>query len=298
MKVALHRRGRLVPYYLLMPSLLLIGLLLLYPFVYSLFVSLTDMNLGRLRWSFVGFENFVQLFSGDSTFYLSVALTLIFVGASVFFEIVIGMLMALALNRSHVLSGPTRALLIVPWALPGTVVAGLWRFIYLPQYGLFDSLATTLGFGGHVAWLGPKLALFSVIVSEIWRMSPFVALLLLAGLSTMPDSVYDAAKIDGAHRWTIFWRMTVPMMKPVLSLVIVLRTLFCFQTIESVYVLTRGGPGFSTLISPYLIYETVFSQLRAGYGAAIAYIVSFLAIGICGAYLLAVRERARKVVLP
>lgn len=287
----LRIRKNLGPYFLLSPSGLIVILVMIYPFFYSLFVSLTDQNFGRDIFNFVGLANYIRLFRTDPVFIRSLLLTLYFVFASVFFEFVFGMIIALVLNRRGILVGFIRALLVVPWAIPGTIVSGIWRFLYLRDYGFFNQFFRLLGFSGDVQWIGAKLAMPSVIIAEVWRMTPLVALLLLAGLTNIPQEIYDAASADGANAWHTFWRITLPMLKPVIAIVFVIRIIFSFQNIEMVYVLTRGGPGTATYLLPYEMYKVMFVNLKAGYGSSIAYTTTFLVGSICLIYLLLNRER-------
>jgi len=290
----LHKlRKNSAPYVLIAPAVTLIILVMIYPSIYSFIITLTNLKLGKVNVDFIGLENYISLFTRDDIFYHSMYLTIYFVLATNFFEFIIGMLMALALNRKGKFCGIVKALLVIPWALPGTIVSGMWRFIYLRDYGFINVFLRSIGFSGNIQWLGYKLAMGSVMFAEVWRMTPFVALMLLAGLSSIPQEVYDAASIDGANAWDIFWRITLPMLKPILAIVFILRTIFAFQNMEMIYVLTKGGPGTATLLLPYYMYRMMFVYLRAGYGNSIAYIATLVVGIICLSYLFIFRDRDR-----
>jgi len=284
-------KENIVPNVFISPAVLLAILVMIYPLFYSFYISFTNYKFGTIDTRFIGLDNYVDILS-DNVFYNSLYKTIIFVVAVVVFEIIAGMIMALILNRVNSrFSNFTKALLVIPWAIPGTIVSGMWRFIYLRDFGLINLFLRAIGFSGDVQWLGPKLAMFSIILAEVWRMSSAVGLILLSGLANIREELYEAAKIDGATNWTIFWKVTLPVLKPVFSIVVILRIIFSFQAIEVVYVLTKGGPGGATYLLPFYIWRVVFLDMRAGYGSAIAYIAAIIAGIFCLIYLILVRER-------
>jgi len=190
------------------------------------------------------------------------------------------MVMALVLNIGLKGSGLARAFLVLPWALPGTVAAGIWRFMFQSDYGFINGFLRLLGYDSGIIWLGkPAFAINSVIFAEVWRMAPFFALLLLSGLSTIPDDLYEAGRIDGASEWQMFWRITVPLLKPIIGIILVIRTIFTFQNLEMVYVMTKGGPGISTYLTPYYMYRQGFVNMKIGEASAVSYYLVVL-IGI------------------
>jgi len=268
------------PYVLIFPTMILVLLIIAYPLVSSFIVSLSDSVFTKLdSSSFIEFQNYKKLLS-DELFIKSIKITLYFVVVSVFFELIIGMIMALVLNIGLKGSGFTRALLVIPWALPGTVVAGMWRFLFQSDYGFVNGVLRLLGFNADILWLSSSpLAIHAVIFAEVWRMAPFFGLILLSGLSTVPNELYEAGRVDGANEWQMFWRITIPLMKPVIGVVLIIRTIFTFQNLEMVYVMTKGGPGSDTFLLPYYMYRVSFVNMKIGYGSAIAYYILVL-IGI------------------
>ena len=240
------------------------------------------MNLLRpLDISFVGLGNYTSIL-GYNLFWKSFSITAYFTFVSVFLELVIGLGIALLLNQKLRGSGFVKGMLILPWALPGIVVAGMWRWIYHPDYGLINGTLRQLGIlNGSFSWLGsPSMALNSIIITDMWRMAPFIALILLAGMATISPRLYDASKIDGADSWHRFWHITLPLLKPFIFVVVVIRVMFSFQIFDLIFVLTRGGPGTATYSLTYLTWMRGFNQLHMGYGAAIS-ILTGLTIGIC-----------------
>ena len=264
--------------------------------MYSFYISLHNLMLNQPEaMEFIRFGNYLRLLN-DPLFLRSMGLTLYFVGLSVFLQLIVGMAMALVLNEPLKGRGWVRALLVLPWALPGTVVGGIWRWIYHADYGLINGLLRILGvLKGSLLWLGPGMALNAVVFAEVWRMAPFAGLMLLAGLATIPRQLYDAARVDGATGWQIFWYITLPLLKPTIGIILVMRTMFAFQNLELVYVLTKGGPGTQTYLLPYYMYTVSFNQLQAGYGSAMAYGITILIALVCGIYLLTLSLSERRV---
>lgn len=274
------------PYVFIFPTIILVLLIIAYPLVYSFIVSLSNSVFTKLDSSrFIGFQNYKRLLS-DELFIKSIKITLYFVVISVFFELVIGMIMALVLNIGLKGSRFTRTLLVIPWALPGTIVAGIWRFLFQSDYGFINGFLRLLGFNVGILWLSSSpLAINAVIFAEVWRMAPFFGLILLSGLSTIPNELYEAGKIDGANEWQMFWRITIPLIKPIIGIVLIIRTVFAFQNLEMVYVMTKGGPGSDTFLLPYYMYRVSFVNMRVGYGSAMAYYILVLTGIFCTFYI-------------
>lgn len=286
-----------IGYALVLPTVFLLLLIIVYPLVYSFIISLTNSAFTRLdSYSFVGLENYRELLR-DDFFVKSVILTLYFVVVSIFIELVLGMVMALVLNTGLKGCGLARAFLVLPWALPGTVTAGIWRFMFQIDYGFVNGLLRLLGYDSSIGWLSSdNLAMNSVIFAEVWRMTPFFALLLLSGLSTISDDLYEAARVDGANEWHIFWRVTLPLLKPIIGIILVIRTIFTFQNLEMVYVMTRGGPGISTYLTPYYLYREGFVNMRIGNASAISYYIVVLIVLFCVFYVSFLIRRDRESV--
>lgn len=264
-------------------------LVILYPIGFSFFISLHELYLlrpGAVR--FIGLRNYTKLFN-DVRFWKSLALTSYFVGISVFGQLLAGLGIALLLNEPLKGRGIVKALLVIPWALPGVIIGGIWKWIYHPDYGLINGLLRQVGLlelEGRISWLGTSQAINAIILTDIWRLAPFVGLMLLAALSTIPSQLYEASKIDGAGAWQRFLYITLPLLRPVILIVLVIRTMFAFQIFDLIFVLTRGGPGTATYTLTYLVYSKSFNQLHMGYGAAMSYAAAVVVMVFSLAYFL------------
>ncbi len=200
---------------------------------------------------------------------------------SIAIELVIGVAIALLLNQNFKGRGLLRAIILIPWALPITIDAIMWKWILNPNYGALNSLLWQLGLiDSYRAWLSdPFGALNMVIVADIWKVTPLVVLLTLASLQTIPNALYEAAFVDGAGRWYSFWRITLPLLRPALAIILVIRTMDAFKVFDIIYIMTSGGPSDGTKVIAYYTYLEAFSYLRFGRGAALAYLMTlFIAI--------------------
>ncbi len=161
-----------------------------------------------------------------------------------------------------------RALVLVPWALPITIDAIMWKWIYNPTYGALNSLLYQLGLiANYRTWLSdPFTAMNMVIVADVWKTTPLVILLTLAALQTIPPTLYEAARVDGANAWRSFWAVTLPLLRPVLAIILVLRTMDAFKVFDIIYIMTSGGPSDGTKVIAYYTYLEAFSFLRQGRG--------------------------------
>jgi multiple sugar transport system permease protein len=172
----------------------------------------------------------------------------------------------------------------------------MWEWLYHPEYGLFNYALRSFGVAEPINWLGsPVWAIHAAIVMDVWKATPFAALLLLAGLQTIPRELYMAARVDGAGRWATFRHVTLPLLMPVILVVLAFRTMDAFRVFDAVYVLTGGGPGNSTETLSIYAYKTLFQSLQFGYGAALTSAMFLLVLGITVVYLLLMRRRLQKV---
>jgi multiple sugar transport system permease protein len=288
------RRERLTAYTMLLPILLVVLGAVGYPLLFTLYLSFTDSRLTGLdqpaRW--VGLENYARALSSPQ--FQSAALhTAYFVVVSVSIELVLGVLVALLLNQRFFGRSVARLLLIVPLALPTIVNAMMWRWIYNPEFGALNALLTQLHLlGDYRSWLGePGLAMNMVIVADVWKNYPIIALVVLAALQLIPKELYEAAAMDGASAWQRFWRITWPGILPALSVAVVLRTIEAVKVFDIIYVMTRGGPADSTKTLSFLVYQEGFSYLRSGSAAAYAYLVVFVSAVFIGLYIALLRRQ-------
>lgn len=253
---------------LVSPALAVVALVAVFPLGWTLWESLHQHDL-RMPWlgrPFVGLANYAEILA-DRRFWGAMGHTVLFTAASVSLEMVLGLAFALALDRSFRGRGAARAAVLIPWALP-TVVAGLlWRFLFDPQAGI----------AGGADWLTRSAtAWVPVVLADVWKSTPFVALLLLAGLQGIDPALHEAAAVDGAGPWRRLWRITLPLLKPALLVALIFRTLDAFRVFDLIYVLTGGGPGTATEPVSLYAFGVYFSSLRFGYGAALSVTV-FLA---------------------
>jgi ABC-type sugar transport system permease subunit len=282
------------------PALLCIALIALFPLVWTLWESLHHHDL-RLPWTgrpFVGLKNYADAF-GDPRLIGALGHTAIFTLGAVTLELAFGLVVALALDRAYRGRGIVRAAVLVPWAIPTVVAALVWNFMFQPL-GITNELLMSAGLIAEpLAWFNDAVtAWIPVILSDVWKTTPFVALLLLAGLQTIDDAVLEAAVVDGASPWQTIWRVTLPLLKPTIAVALLFRTLDAFRVFDLVYVMTGGGPGTSTEPIALYTFNTLLQNLRFGYGAALsvlvfagAFALSAVFIRVAGADLM--RGRAR-----
>jgi len=254
----------------------------------SLFqISLRFENAPR---PFVGLGNYLAALSDDSWFN-ALRVTGLVAGASVAAELVLGMIIALLINRSFRGRGIVRASVLVPWALTTVVSAKMWAWIYDGRYGIVNDLLLRAGIIDQpiIFLVKPEVTIWAMVAAEIWKTTPFMALLLLAGLQLIPHELYEAAALDGASRWQAFWRVTLPMLKPTILVALLFRTIDAVRMFDLPRVLTNGGPGKSTETVVLYTYNTFFTSLNFGYGSTLAVmiflivtVISFIFIKVLG----------------
>jgi multiple sugar transport system permease protein len=263
------------------PAVLVLAGLSLYPGLYVLWLSLQQRIpiFGIAR--FVGLEHYAFL-AGDPRMWNAARVTLVFTIASVTLELVLGLATALALQRQRLGRRVAVSLLLLAWALPSVVTAKLFEWLYHPSAGLVNVLL-----GGRVLnWLGdPGLALAGLIAADVWRTMPFVALLCYARLLTIPGEVYEAARVDGAGRLATLTSITLPLLRPVLLIALLFRTLDALRAFDLMFVLTGGGPAGTTETLTVYAYRSLFQTLQLGFGSAIGVVIFALVMLVAAAYL-------------
>jgi multiple sugar transport system permease protein len=275
-------------YGLVLPAVGTILLVALFPLVWTLWESLHlhDLRMPWLGNPFVGADNYIEAI-GDPRFWGALGHTLFFAVTSVGLELVIGLWLALALNRTFRGRGLVRAAVLIPWAIP-TVVAGLlWRFMFEGQSGIVNAALVKLGLlPAPIVWfIQADTAWVPVILADVWKTTPFVALLLLAGLQNIDGSLYEAARIDGASAWRQFRYVTLPLLKPAILVALIFRTLDAFRVFDLIYALTGGGPGTSTEPIALYTFNALLQNLRFGYGSALSVIVFVITFGLALVYI-------------
>jgi ABC-type sugar transport system permease subunit len=280
------------------PALLCLALVVAYPVLYAGYLSFHEVSIRQLRTGelpFAGLANYARLLR-DDVFWLSLGHSAVFVAASVVLEMVLGLAVALVIDDQRVaLSRVTRFLLLVPWAVPPVVNGLLWSFIFNAQFGYLNRLLHALGLiAGPVNWLGDaRTALAAVICAYVWRTTPFNILLYHAALQGIPREIHEAAEVDGASAWRRWWTITLPLLRPVIAVSLILRTTFAFMVFDEILAITQGGPGNATWVAAWYTYRMAFQPpFNVGLGAASAYVLA-LVVGV--AALLYVRLVYRRV---
>ncbi|WP_027232090.1 sugar ABC transporter permease [Phyllobacterium sp. UNC302MFCol5.2] len=280
-------RSRLMPYALLAPAVLVTLVIVFFPMVQALVTSFYDLVLWKPNATrFVGFGNYVKLLR-DPVFWTSLGHTAIWIGLTVPLQMGLGLIAALLLNRDFPWRGLARALVIIPWALPSVVIALMWRWIYDPTTGVLNDILLYLSIvHSTVPWLAdPQLALYAVIATLTWQGFPFFAVMILAGLQGIPQSQYEAASIDGASNWRQFIHITLPGIAPVLATAGLLRIIWVANSMDVIFVMTGGGPGYATHTLPLYAFIKARQNLDFGYGTAIAVTFTILLGAIVAVYI-------------
>jgi len=241
--------------------------------VFSLLLSFMDWDMLTAP-KFVGLSNYIRLFTNDATFLLVLKNTVVFVLGTVPSRVIMGLLLALALVKRIPLRSFFRATIFFPVIVPTVAAAMVWRWIFNADFGLLNDLLYRLGVSNLPQWLAdPKWAMVAIIILSVWKDVGFSAVLFMAGLQGIPEVLYEAAKIDGASRFQIFWKITLPLLSPTMFFVIVINVISSFQVFDQAYVLTGGGPGNATNTLVYYIYNNAFQWFKMGYASAIAWIL-------------------------
>jgi multiple sugar transport system permease protein len=229
---------------------------------------------GIAHWTFNGLAHFAAM-PADPLLRAGTVNTLVFAIVAVALEMALGLLLALFVSRIQRGRVAYRTIFLLPVLIPGIVIGAIWKLMYNPDFGVINQLLGAVGLNGH-DWLGDgKLALLSVIVVDVWHWTPFVFLLLLAAIESLPEDVHEAATIDGAGPWQEFRHVTFPMLLPAFAVTLAFRLIVSFKVFDEVYLLTGGGPGTATEVVSFTIYRRFFTEDRMGYGSAISVTLLF-----------------------
>jgi multiple sugar transport system permease protein len=271
---------RTQPYALIAPAVLVLVGVAAYPVASAVWLSLHRLILVFHERSFVGLTNYAFLLR-DERFWSAMAHTAYFTLVSVPIELGLGLLFAMLLNSAIAARGALTAAVLVPWAVPTVVSAKIWAWLLDPALSPFHGLVSA-----RVNWLGtPGYAMHAAILVDIWKTTPFVSVLLFAGLQTIPAHVYEAARVDGASSWKAFWLITLPLLFPTLVIAALFRMLDAFRVFDSIYVLTQGGPANTTETLSIYAYKTLMRSGDFGYGSAIAVATFVTVMSISALYL-------------
>jgi multiple sugar transport system permease protein len=268
--ISFARKEKIYGSMLILPSILVLFFTSVIPLGYSLYISFTNLNfsLGK-SYKFVGASNYVNAFK-DELFIKSFFITILFVVVTVFFEVILGMAIALLFSREHRSFNLSRTLLLLPMVSTPIVIGILWRILLNSDYGLVNYLLSWFGIS-KVNWLGdPIMALIAVMAVDIWQWTPFIVLIVIAALLSVPQELMESARIDGAGHWLVFWKVKLPVIMPVFLIALLLRFIDAFKVVDTVYVMTYGGPGNATKVLSMFIYQTSLKYFKIGYGSAIS----------------------------
>ena len=293
-----HRKARLwrqvMPLALLSPAVLVTLAIVFFPMIQTAWMSLHEYVLFRpKKFDWVGLQNYFAIFQ-DEVFWISLRHTVIWIAITVPAQAALGLATALLLNQSFPWRPLARALIIIPWALPSVVIALMWAWIYDSNYGILNDLLLRIGIlETSIPWLAnPDTALYAIILTLTWQGFPFFAVMILAGLQSIPRSYYEAASLDGASNLRQFWHITLPGISGVLFTAFLLRVIWVANSMDVIFVMTGGGPGYATYTLPLYAFIEARTNLDFGYGSALAMSFTILLLGIVVLYL----RRAGKAV--
>lgn len=265
-------------YLFLLPALILIFAVVIYPFIYNIVISLSNMSMSHFHdWQIVGFRQYAKVFS-EPIFYSVLGKTVVWTIVNVFFHVVIGVFLAVLLNRYLPGKGIFRTLLIIPWAMPQYITALTWRGMFNYEYGAINLILSRLLHLPMVQWLkNPTDAFAACILTNIWLGFPFMMVIAYGGLQSIPKELYEAADVDGASGWQKFWKITVPHLRPVMIPAIVLGVIWTFNNLNVIWLVSNGGePSDKTHILVSYVYKAAFNLYRYGYAAALSMVIFFI----------------------
>jgi ABC-type sugar transport system permease subunit len=268
-------------YALVLPAIGTIALVAVFPIAWTVWESLHlhDLRMPWLGRPYVGLANYAEAF-GDRRFWSALAHTGVFVVASVTLELTGGLGLALVLDRLSRGASAVRTAVLLPWAIPTVVAALVWRFIFESPGGLANAVVAMTG-ATPPTWFADAVAAWvPIVLADAWKTTPFVAILLLAGMQSLDRSLFEAAAVDGAGPWRRFSGVTLPLLRPALLVAFLFRTLDAFRVFDVVYVMTGGGPGTATEPIALYTFTTLLQNLRFGYGSALSVIVFLVAFGV------------------
>lgn len=272
------------------PALIIVAGVSIFPVVYTLYLSFTRYRLTSAQRGPAGLDNYLAVL-GDPIVQGAFLNTVVYTVTSVALSLVLGMALAELVSRIGLGKRVFRTVFFMPMLLAPSVVGVMWRFLFNDQVGLIPFVSRLLGYQG--SWLAnPTLALASVIIVDVWQWTPFVFLILLAGLDSLPEEPVEAARIDGANIWQIFWYITLPGLRPLISIALVFRVTWAFRSFDQIYTMTQGGPGGATEVLSLAVWRKAFVSLDFGQASAIAMLM-FAAMTLVAALLLRQGRRER-----
>jgi multiple sugar transport system permease protein len=288
---------RLYPYYLVAPAVIFMLVIVAYPILNSFYMSMMDYKLFKMSSThFVGLQNYIAVLQ-DPVFRQSLWNTLWWVGLGVFLQFFFGLILALLLNEKFRGRGIVRALILVPWVTPGILIGLMWTWMYDGNYGVINDVLVKLHLlDQYVPWLAQSnTALLAVIVTIVWQGIPFFAIMLLAGLQTIPKELYEAAEVDGASSWQSFWMITLPMLMPTIFVTTLLRIIWVANSVDVIFAMTGGGPGYSTLTLSVYTFVKARTALDFGYASTMSIYLTMILSVVLFAYLYQIKKKEARL---
>jgi len=288
-------QDRVLKYWLIAPALLVIAGTLLYPLVSALWYSLHEWKLSEspTLGPFVGLDNYVLAITDDPDLLNSGWVTLVFTILSVVCTLTVAMALAVLLAGNTRLEINTRTLLVIPFAMSPALVGVSWRFLLNPEFGGFTAVigAVIPSLKGASFLADPDLAMAALIICDVWHSAPYFMLMFIGALASLPQETVEAAQVDGASKFRLFFEVILPQLKPVLAIAVLLKIIFSLKVLDQVITLTNGGPGTSTETLAHFIYQTAFRWYDVGYAAATAYLLAALMAVFAAIYFQLITER-------
>jgi multiple sugar transport system permease protein len=259
------------------PAVIALFLIVVIPIGYNIYLSFTKWTIGLGQPRFIGLDNFIELLS-DERVLNGVKVMIYFSGLSLSLELVLGLLIALYFNREFKGSEIVQAIYIFPFAATPVAVALIWRIMLNPEIGVMNYLLKSIGLPGSLWVSSPVTVIPALVLVDVWKWTPMITLIVLAGLKSLPRDPYEAAVIDGANAFQIFWYITLPLIRPVLIAALMLRSLDNLKEFDMIYTITQGGPGISSETLYLYSYNVGFSFFKAGYGSALMVVVFLIVL--------------------
>jgi len=291
-KVGIFEKNEaLFAFVLVLPTILIVSFQYVYPLTYSFIISFFRSDIRKPGVIFIGLKNYIEIFHNKDLL-LSFWRTIYFTVVSISIEMIAGIAIAVAFNKSFRGRGIARSLMLIPWAIPPVVNGIIWNWMVHPKIGVVNFILTRLGIlERYKPWLAdPHWALNIIVFADAWKWTPLVVLLILAGLQSIPDELYDAAKVDGAGPVKSFFNVTLPLLRWPILVTLLLRTVEAIRVFDIIFIMTRGGPANRTKLTTFYVWEVAFKHHRMGFGSALAYLVTLLIIAFVFLYFKTVKR--------
>ena len=288
----MHSIAKYEPYLYLLPAISILCVFLLFPFVWNIYISTHGVSITTIlkEWEFVGLDNFIQVLN-DPNFHTSIKISVIFVGGSVAFQFLIGLLISSLLNQNIKGKQILIALIMIPWITSGLIAAFSFKFIFDNSFGIINYILEYLGFSS-IAWLSdPNIVVWTIVIANVWYGTPFTILFLTAGLLSINPSIYESAKVDGASKIKSYFYLTLPMIKSFIIIDIILITIWSINFFEIPLIMTGGNPLFASTPASLYMYRQAFEFGLLSKGSASGIILLSINIVVAFIYIIALKRR-------